>query len=87
MTPMQQRVRLSLEDKAKIIVESKKPGFNKKQVEKKYGIGRTTIPNILKNQTQILKKLLRHNPGLFFMFYTTRKLNQSILANPILNFL
>ena len=56
-TPMQQRFRLSLEDKAKIIVESKKPGFNKKQVEKKYGIGRTTIPNILKNQTQILKKL------------------------------
>ena len=56
-TPMKQRVRLSLEDKVKIIEESKKPGFNKKQAEEKYGIGRTTIPNILKNQTQILKKL------------------------------
>ena len=55
--PMKQRVKISLEDKAKIIEESKKPGFNKKQAEEKYG--RTTISNIFKNQTQILKELDR----------------------------
>ena len=57
-TPIKQKVKISLEDKAKIIEESKKPGFNKKQAKEKYG--RTTIiSNILKNQTQILKELDR----------------------------
>ena len=51
-TPIKQRVKISLEDKAKIIEESKKTGFKKNQAEEKYG--RTIISNILKNQTQIL---------------------------------
>ena len=50
-------MRISLEDKAKVIEDSKRSGFNRKKIEEKYGIGRNTISNILKNQTIILKDL------------------------------
>ena len=49
------RIRLSLAEKAKIIEDSKKPGFYKKQIEEIYGISRPAILNILKNQNEILK--------------------------------
>ena len=40
----------SLDEKAKLIEDSKKPGF-----EEKYGISSPAILNILKNQNEILK--------------------------------
>jgi KRAB domain-containing zinc finger protein len=49
------RVRLSLQVKAKIIEESKQPGFNKKEVAARYGINFNTVINILSNQDKVLK--------------------------------
>ena len=49
------RIRLSVAEKAKIIEDSRKPGFDKKKIEEKYGISRPAILNILKNQNEILK--------------------------------
>ena len=49
------RIRLSVAEKAKIIEDSRKPGFDKKKIEKKYGISRPAILSILKNQNEILK--------------------------------
>ena len=54
-TPMKQRVRISLEIKGKLIDDSKKPGFDRKKIEEKYGIGRSAISNILRVQVKILK--------------------------------
>ena len=39
-TPLKQRTRISLEDKVKLIEDSKRPGFNRKDAMEKYGIGR-----------------------------------------------
>ena len=46
-TPTKQRVRISLEMKGKLIEDSKKPGFDRKKLIEKYGIGRSAISNIL----------------------------------------
>ena len=46
---------LSLEEKAKLIADSKKPGFCRKEVVAKYGININTITNILKNEDKIRK--------------------------------
>ena len=46
---------LSLEEKAKLIADSKKPGFCRKEVVAKYGININTITNILKNEGKIRK--------------------------------
>ena len=54
ITPKNHRKRLSNDDKLKIIEESKKPGFCRKKTMDKYGIGRSVICNILKNQKEIL---------------------------------
>ena len=51
-------VRISLEAKVEIIEASKKPGFNRKDVEDKYGISRTTVATILKDQVKLLKKAM-----------------------------
>ena len=48
LTPV--RVRLSVEQKVKIIEESKKKGFCRKDICEKYGISATTLSQILKNQ-------------------------------------
>ena len=56
-TPTSQRVRISLEMKGKLIEDSKKPGFDRKKLIEKYGIGRSAISNILKDQVEILKSL------------------------------
>ena len=37
------RIRLTLDQKQKIIEDSKKPGFNKAKVLEQYGIGRSTL--------------------------------------------
>ena len=57
ITPKNHRKRLSNDDKLKIIEESKKPGFCRKKTMDKYGIGRSVICNILKNQKEILTKV------------------------------
>ena len=51
------RVRLSLKEKAKLIEESKQPGFNKKEMAARYGINLLTVSNILSNQDKILKMI------------------------------
>ena len=51
------RVRLSLQEKAKLIEESKQPGFNKKEIAARYGINLLTVSNILSNQDKILKMI------------------------------
>ena len=53
ITPKNQRKLLSNAEKQKIIEESKKPGFCRKKTMEKYGIGRSVICNILKNQKEI----------------------------------
>ena len=53
LTP--QRTRLSIKQKIKIIEDSKKVGFDKKKTMETYGISRTGLITLLKNQTQILK--------------------------------
>ena len=47
-TPIKQRTRISLQDKVKLIEDSKKPGFNRKNAMEKYGIGRNAVFTILK---------------------------------------
>ena len=56
-TPIKQRTRISLEDKVKLIEDSKRPGFNRKDAMEKYGIGRNAVSTILKDQAKILKCL------------------------------
>ena len=53
ITPKNQRKCLSNAEKQKIIEESKKLGFCRKKTMEKYGIGRSVICNILKNQKEI----------------------------------
>ena len=53
--PVIPRVRLSLQEKAKLIEESKQPEFNKKEVATRYGINFNTVINILSNQDKVLK--------------------------------
>ena len=50
------RTRLSLAQKIQLIEESSKPGFKKERKFwlEKFGIGRTTLHNILKDKEQIL---------------------------------
>ena len=45
-TPLKQRTRISLEDKVKLIEDSKRPGFNRKYAMEKYGIGRNAVSTI-----------------------------------------
>ena len=49
------RVRLSLQVKARLIEESKQPGFDKKEVAARYGINFNTVINILSNQDKVLR--------------------------------
>ena len=56
-TTIKQRTRISLEDKVKLIEDSKRPGFNRKDAMEKYGIGRNAVSTILKDQAKILKCL------------------------------
>ena len=46
-TPIKQRTRISLEHKVKLIEDSKRPGFNRKDAMEKYGIGRNVVSTIL----------------------------------------
>ena len=48
------RIRLTLDQKQKIIEDSKKPGFNKAKVLEQYGIGRSTLTKLLLNQKDVL---------------------------------
>merc|ERR1712018_458544 len=53
LTP--KRTRLSIKQKIKIIEDSNKVGFDQKKTMETYGISRTGLITLLKNQTQILK--------------------------------
>ena len=52
LTPV--RVRLSVEQKVKIIEESKKKGFCRKDICKKYGISAATLSQISKIRTHLM---------------------------------
>ena len=41
------RIRLTLDQKQKIIEDSKKPGFNKAKLLEQYGIGRSTLNTLI----------------------------------------
>ena len=45
---------LTFQQKAKLIKESLKPGFNRKKAAEEYKISRTTLYDILKNKSSIL---------------------------------
>ena len=51
----QKRTRLSIKQKAQIIEDSKKVGFDKKKTMEDYGISRTGLIYLLKNQGEIMK--------------------------------
>ena len=57
LTPV--RVRLSVEQKVKIIGESKEKGFRRKDIFEKYGIIAATLSQILKNQKVHLSTFLK----------------------------
>ena len=61
LTPV--RVRLSVEQKVKIIEESKKKGFCRKDICEKYGISAATLSQILKNQKVHLSTFDSGLPG------------------------
>ena len=46
------RIRLSIQQKVKIIEESKKSGFKREKILIEYGIGKATLSALLKNQKQ-----------------------------------
>ena len=50
-------VKLSLKEKGKLIEESMRPGFNRKEIVARYGININTITNILKRKDEILQTL------------------------------
>ena len=62
------RVRLTLKQKAKIIEDSKRVGFDKKNVCKEYGISRDRVKDILKKETEILAKTEHLVSQLFLSF-------------------
>ena len=49
------RIRLSIQQKVKIIEESKKSGFKREKFLIEYGIGKATLSALLKNQKQTLE--------------------------------
>ena len=51
------RIRLSLSQKAKLIYESSKPGFDRASAAKTFGISLPYLTKILKNQSAILNSL------------------------------
>ena len=51
------RIRLSLSQKAKLIYESSKPGFDRASAAKNFGISLPYLSKILKNQSAILNSL------------------------------
>ena len=54
LTPSRKCKSLTLLQKAKIIEESKKPGFNRNKAIDKYGITESTMSRILSKQDSIL---------------------------------
>ena len=48
---------MSLKEKGKLIEESMRPGFNRKEIVARYGININTITNILKRKDEILQTL------------------------------
>ena len=49
------RIRLNIDQKIKILEESKKTGFNKKSILKEYGISHPCLWKILNDKEKILK--------------------------------
>ena len=49
------RIRLNIDQKIKILEESKKTGFNKKSIMKEYGISHPCLWKILNDKEKILK--------------------------------
>ena len=57
LEPLAIRVRLSLSQKIKLIQDSTKPGFNRANTAKEYGISLPCLCKILKNKTVILNSI------------------------------
>ena len=55
MAPTDKRVRLSIEQKSKLIEESLQPGFKRSKACEKYGISLACLSMTLKNKETILK--------------------------------
>jgi len=51
VSPKRSRINLTLEDKLKLISDAERiPKLTQKELSEKYGIGRATIPDILKRK-------------------------------------
>ena len=55
MSSIPKTVRLSVEDMANILEQSELPGFDRKELEEKYGIGERAMSNLLKRQEEVFK--------------------------------
>ena len=53
-SPTRSRVRLSLAQKAQLVEESTRPGFNRKEACKRFGISNQCLSNILKGKEAFL---------------------------------
>ena len=62
MPPLTSRIRLNLQQKQKIIEESKKPGFKREQIINEYGINKGTLSVLLKKQKEILEVVNKGTP-------------------------
>ena len=62
MPPLTSRIRLNLQQKQKIIEESKKPGFKREKIINEYGINKGTLSVLLKKQKEILEVVNKGTP-------------------------
>ena len=62
MPPITSRIRLNLQQKQKIIEESKKPGFKREKIINEYGINKGTLSVLLKKQKEILEVVNKGTP-------------------------
>ena len=57
VTPPSKRIRLTFEQKKKLIEDSLKPGFEVQKAMKDFGIGRASIYTILKGKEKVLNSV------------------------------
>ena len=62
MPPLTSRIRLNLQQKQKIIEESKKLGFKREKIINEYGINKGTLSVLLKKQKEILEVVNKGTP-------------------------
>ena len=70
MPPLTSRIRLNLQQKQKIIEESKKPGFKREKIINEYGINKGTLSVLLKKQKQLGNSSQKSCTKLFVLITT-----------------